>query len=185
MRDAAELLLMAAVIPLWILAGLVDWACHRATRIEATSGLPENLFHWLLLAQMGVAMLAILLLEITAGVLLLALAAFLLHEISVYVELRYTVARRFVRPFEQMVHSYMELLALVAIALLATMRWDQVLALVGPGEADLGLRWKAQPWPPAYVAGALAAAAVLNVVPLAEETARCWRFRRSRGASAG
>jgi len=110
MAPAAALLLIVVVFPLWIAAGLADWACHRATRIESTSGLTENLLHWVLLAQAGVAVLAMALLHINAAVLLIVLAAFMLHELTVWLELRYTVPRREVRPIEQMVHSFEELL---------------------------------------------------------------------------
>lgn len=173
----AQALLMAAVFPLWVAAGLADWACHRRTRIEHTAGLPENAFHWALFGQMGIAVLAIGLLEVNAAVLLLVFAAFLAHELTTYVELRYAVPRRTVGPLEQMVHSFMELLPLVALALLAVMAWDDVRALFGAGEPDFSLRPKEQPWPAAYLLGAAAAGVVFNVLPLAEETVRCWRNR--------
>lgn len=175
MQEGARLLLMYAVFPLWVAAGLADWSCHRRTRIEHTSGLAENAFHWALLAQMGLASLAVALLEVNAAVLLLVFAAFLAHELTTYVELRYTVPRRRVGPFEQMVHSFMEMLPLVALALLAVIAWDQVLALFDLGDPDFELRPKAQPWPDAYLGVALAAAVVFNVLPMVEETVRCWR----------
>lgn len=173
-QQAAQWLLMYAVFPLWVLAGLVDWNCHRRTRIEATSGRIENAFHWLLLAEIGVAVIAVALLEVTATVLLLVLAAWAVHELTTWVELRYTAPRRDIRPFEQMVHSFMELLPLVALALLCVMQWDQVLALAG-GDPDFGLRPKGEPWPLAYLLGALAASALFNLLPMAEESWRCWR----------
>ena len=174
---AARLLLMYVVVPLWILAGLVDWWCHRRTAIERTSGLTENLFHWLLFAQAGAALVAVGLLEVNAAVLLLVFAAFLAHEATTFVELRYTVPRREVRPFEQMVHSFMEILPLMVLALLAVMAWDQVLALFAAGEPDFALATKAQPWPPAYLLSVGGAVLVLNVLPLAEEGLRCLRAR--------
>ena len=176
-QEAARVLLMYAVVPLWIAAGLADWACHRRTRIESTSGLPENIFHWVLIAQGGVALLAAALLEVNAAVLLLVLAAFVAHELTTYVELRYTAPRREIRPFEQMVHSFMELLPLVLLALLAVMGWDQVLALFDGGGLDFSLEAKDRPWPPEYLLGAAVAVLVLNVLPLAEETLRCVRGR--------
>jgi hypothetical protein len=177
-QDAAEWLLMAVVIPLWIVAGVADWWCHRRTRIEATSGLPENVFHWVLLGEGGVIVVAVALLEIDAAVLLLVFAAFLAHEVTTFVELRYTVPLRAVHPAEQMVHSFMELLPLVVLALLAVMRWDQVLALFDGGVPDFSLQPKVQPWPLAYLAGVAAAVAVFNVLPMAEEGWRCVRARR-------
>lgn len=175
MDRSAELLVMYGVVPLWIAAGVADWACHRRTRIGQTTGLRENAFHWVLLAEGGIALATTALLEITAGALLLVLAAFLLHELTTWVELRYTVPRREVRPIEQMVHSFMEMLPLVLLALLAVIGREQVLALLDGGTPDFGLRLKAQAWPAAYLAGVAAAVLLLNVLPMAEETVRCVR----------
>jgi hypothetical protein len=177
LEDGAELLLMAVVIPLWIAAGLVDWWCHRRTAIERTAGGTENVFHWILLGEAGIALVAVALLEVDAAVLLLVFAAFLAHEITTFIELRYVVPLREVRPLEQMVHSFMEILPLLVLALLAVMRWDQVLALFGAGAPDFDLLAKAQPWPPAYLAGMGLAVLVFNVLPMAEEGLRCWRAR--------
>lgn len=153
---------MYAVVPLWIAAGLADWFCHRATLIEHTSGLPENRMHWLLFAEGAVALLAAALLEVNAGVLVLVAAAFIAHELTTYLELRYTVQLRPVRPLEQMIHSFMELLPLLLLALLAVM--------AVPG---FGLQWKQQPWPADYLAAAATGVLVFNGIPLAEETWRC------------
>jgi hypothetical protein len=179
-KETAEMILMVAVIPLWLASGLADWWCHRRTRIERTSGLPENVFHWLLLAEGGLALLAVALLEVNAAVMLLVLAAFLAHEASTYLELRYTVPLREVGPFEQMVHSYMEILPLAILALLAMVRWDQVEALIGGGPLDLSLRSKLDPWPPEYLFALGMGALVLNLMPLAEESVRCVRDRGLR-----
>ena len=175
--NPAEVVLMAGVIPLWILAGAADWWCHRRTAIERTSGLPENAFHWLLLAEGGVALLAVALLEIDATVLLVVLAAFVAHEVTTYVELRYTVPRREVRPLEQMVHSFLEVLPLAMLGVVAALAWDQAVALV-QGQAEFALRTKKEPWPLPYLAGVAAAVLLLNVVPMVEEGVRCWRERR-------
>lgn len=177
-EEAARLILMDALVPLWIAAGLADWWCHRRTVIEATSGWTENAFHWVLLAEAGLALAAVALLELNAGTLLLVFAAFLAHELTTYVELRFTWRRREIGPFEQMVHSFMELLPLLLLALVAVMGWEQVLALFGDAPLDLALRPKEQPWPVAYLAAAAAAVILLNVLPLAEEGLRCLRARR-------
>jgi hypothetical protein len=174
-QDGARLVLMFGVMPLWILAGLADWWCHRRTSIERTSGLRENLFHWLLFAEAGVALLAVAVLEVNAALLLLVLAAFLAHELTTFVELRYTVPRRDVRPMEQMVHSFMEILPLLLLGLLAVMGWDRIF---DSAARDFALRATRAPWPPAYLASVAAAVLLLNVLPMAEETLRCWRARR-------
>jgi hypothetical protein len=174
----ADLLVMDALIPLWIAAGLADWTCHRATAIERTSGIAENALHWLLLAEGGVALLAATLLQVNAGVLLLVFAAFLAHELTTYIELRYTVQRREVRPVEQMVHSFMELLPLLLLAVLAVIGWPQVLALFdGAATPDFSLLPRDQPLPAGYLVAAAAGVLLFNVIPLAEESWRCLRRR--------
>ena len=176
--EATQAILMYGLVPLWIAAGLADWFCHRSTDIAHTSGLRENLLHWLLMAEGGLVLVAVALFEVNAAVLLIAFAGFLAHELTTYLELRYTVEKREVRPVEQMVHSFMELLPLAIIALLAVLQWDQVLALFDEGTPDFGLRPKDEPWPAPYLAAAGLAVMVCNLLPMVEETLRCLRARR-------
>jgi len=178
MEDAPRLLLMYVVYPVWVAFGLADWACHRRTRIESTSGLKENLFHWLLMAEIGVAMLAVALLEINAAILLLVFACFLAHELTVWIELQFVVPLREVTPTEQMIHSFLELLPLLSLALLAVADWGHVRSLFEQAMPDFGFRLKDEPWPGSYLWAAFGAAAVFNGLPLAEESWRCWRARR-------
>lgn len=182
MAHPAALLLVTVVYPLWVAAGLADWACHRATRIATTSGLRENVVHHAMFLQMGLLIAAMALLQIDAGVLLLAAALFLLHEATVWWDLRVSLPVRRVTAFEQMVHSFQELLPLVSLLLLAAMAWDQALALLGLGTepADLRLRWKDDPLPPALLLAGAALAAVCNALPLAQETLACLRARPRR-----
>ena len=178
MTDPAYLLLATVVFPLGVVAGLADWACHRATGIAGTSGLKENLLHWVMFAELGTGVLAASLLEVNAAVLLLVLAVFLVHEATVWLDLRYSTPRRPVRPIEQMVHSVQELFPMLGWVLLATAHWDQALAMVGVGEAaDWRLVPKAQPLPLGVLAAGAAAVLLLNVLPLAQETWSCLRPR--------
>ncbi len=41
-------LILYGLLPLWGITGFIDWCCHRATRIESTSGLRESLIHSLM-----------------------------------------------------------------------------------------------------------------------------------------
>lgn len=169
MQDAAPLLLMYVVFPLWVLAGFADWACHRATGIATTSGLKENLMHWLLYAEIGAGMLAVVYFETTAGVLAIVLGVFIVHELTVYMDLDYSTLLRDVGPFEQMVHSFLELLPLVSLGLLAVIAWPQ--------GWDLTLRPREDPQPLAYLLAAGAASLLFNVLPLAQETVACLAAR--------
>lgn len=177
MQEPVRLILMYLVFPLWVLAGLGDWACHRRTGIAYTSGLKENLLHLLMSAQIGLAMAAVALLEINAAVLLLVLLLFITHQLTVYWDLHYSTLLRDVGPFEQMVHSLLEILPLLSLALLAAMAWPQALALVGRGEAlaQWSLQPKQEPLPPGYLLAALLALLAFNVLPLLQETWSCVR----------
>lgn len=174
--DAILFAIQYVCVPLWLLAGTGDWLCHRATRIEATSGLPESLFHLLLIAEMGVPMLAGLFLEIDAGVLALMIACFLLHEATVYLDLRYATGRRPIPPVEQIVHSFQELVPLTLLVLVALLHRDQFVALatLSPG-AEFALRPKQVPLAPGYIAFVLAASLFCVALPFAEEFLRCLR----------
>ncbi|MDB5743666.1 MAG: diguanylate cyclase [Polaromonas sp.] len=175
MADALRTALMYGALPLWSLAGLADWWCHRRTAIERTAGVGESAFHLAMFAQMGLASLAALLLEINALVLVLMAALFFLHEATTWFELRFVSPKRVITPAEQMVHSFMEIIPLAALAMLAALHADQLAALFGPAPADWQLRLKAEPLSASYLSAALGGVFCLNVVPLLEEFFRCWR----------
>jgi hypothetical protein len=182
--EAIRFLLLFVILPLWLAAGLADWACHRATDIATTSGYRESLFHLAMLAEAGVAVLAGLFLEITAAVLVVMLVAFILHEITALWDVSYSSRHRKVTPIEQHVHSFLEMLPLMALAFVAVLHWDQVRALVGPADADWGLRAKAQQLPIRYLATVLALTVLTNLAPFIEELARGLRVRKAVAAGA-
>src|SRR3569623_1654364 len=165
MQAAAVFILMYIVYPLWGAAGFADWSMHRRTGIAMTSGLNENLLHWLMFFEIGIGMLAVAFLQIDAAVLAIGLAVFVLHEATVYWDLDYSTMRRDVGPFEQMVHSFLEMMPLVSLALLAVI----------VDTADWSLRIKREPWPLTYIEIAVGAAGLFNVLPLMQETWACWR----------
>ncbi|RYF49291.1 MAG: diguanylate cyclase [Comamonadaceae bacterium] len=155
-----------------MLAGLMDWWCHKHTAIEATSGRRESALHLVMFIQVGTGVLAAMWLQVNLGLLALLIFLFLLHEFTTWLELRFVVERRDVRPIEQMVHSFMELLPLAALFLMAGL-YD--------GSGQWALRLKDEPLPAMYIVVAGAAVTLLNVVPLMEEAWRC--ARQEPGAS--
>jgi hypothetical protein len=184
MQEQARFILIYVAFPLWVTAGFADWACHRRTGIALTSGLKENLLHWLMYGEIGLGMLAVALLEIDSAVLAIVFGVFVLHELTVYWDLHYSTLVRDVGPFEQMVHSFLELLPLLSLALLAAAAWPQALALVGIGEEarDWSLRLKEQPLPPDLLRVGLVLSAVFNLLPLLQETWSCSVVRSARAA---
>lgn len=176
--------LMYFLVPLWLSAGAADWLCHRLARIEHSTGPQESLIHLLMLVEMGIPALAALFLEINALVLVVALVAFAVHEATALWDVTFAQHRRVIAPFEQHVHSFLELIPLLAITCMIFLHRDQFFALMTPGPAapDWSVRWKEQPLPQGYVATLLVAIALLQVGPYLEEL---WRGLRHRDALAG
>ncbi|HLO74893.1 MAG TPA: hypothetical protein VK196_00375 [Magnetospirillum sp.] len=180
--QATRVLLLFFVVPLWLLAGIADWLCHRRSDIAHTSGAKESLIHLLMLAEMGIPVLAALILEINALVLTVMLVAFFLHEATALWDVSYATAHRRVTPVEQHVHSFLEVLPLMGLAFVASLNWPQALSMagLGPEPADWGLRLKGDPLPAGYLASVLGAVVGLELLPYVEEFLRGWRARHAR-----
>jgi hypothetical protein len=178
----AQYILMYFVLPLWLAAGLADWFCHRATRIEVTAGPRESVFHLLLLGEMAVPVILALFFEINALLIAMMITALALHELTAWFDLRYATSTRAVLPVEQLVHSFLEILPLMGLAFVVLLHWGQFLSLfaLGSEKADFALALKQQPLPLGYTLTAIAAAILLNVIPFTEELIRGLRAQRSR-----
>lgn len=183
--QVVQALLLYVLLPVWLLAGLGDWLCHRVQRIEHSTGLKESLLHALMVAELGVGVMAVLLLQVNAAVLALLLACCILHEITTWWDLAYASSIRKIPVVEQWVHSVQLVLPWTGLISLAVIHRDQALALVGRGSAlaDWSLRAKEPPLPDITVLAVLAAAAVIVVVPFANECWRGWRARQRLGTS--
>ncbi|GAA4330655.1 hypothetical protein GCM10023144_18540 [Pigmentiphaga soli] len=187
MTPPAQIILLYFVIPLWLLAGLADWLCHRRTDIAHTAGPAESVLHLLMFAEMALPLLACVFLEINAMVFLIMIAAFLAHEATALWDVSYAVRRRWVSPIEQHVHSFLEMMPLTAGMLVASLNWPQFLALFGLGDEAprWTLAWDAGKLPAAYVAALLAAAALLALLPYLEELRRGLKAVRARRRAFG
>ena len=186
---AARILLMFVVMPVWIAAGLTDYFCHRHSRIEDTSGPMESVLHLVQLGLVGLPVILALFLEVNAGLLAVCIFCILLHHGVAYLDVDYATHTRNVTPFEQMVHSFLEITPIAAFLLLGTLNWPQLTALfgVGPEPARFALSLKSHALPPAYVGGLLGATILFNLVPYLEELVRTLRAKKapvSRGLSA-
>lgn len=175
--DLTRNFMLGAVMPIWMAAGLADWMCHRRTRIEATSGSKESVIHLLMLAEASVPVIAGMALEITSPVLLLMFSAMLLHSVTGLWDVSYAVKRRKVTPLEQHVHSYLEMVPVMATAFVSILHWPELRALLGFGrrQPDWSLRLKARPLPFWAVVTLLAGMAAFEVAPYVEELRRTRR----------
>jgi hypothetical protein len=186
MADTAEVtrgFLLYFLLPLWIAAGLADWICHRVSHIENTSGTPESLIHSLMLTEAGIALLAGLLLQINALVIAVMLAAWCAHELTAMWDVRYATSHRRLAPIEQNIHSFLDMIPMMAVSFVVILHWGDFLSLlrIGVHPADFSLRRKIGAVPSfEYTTVFLATAIALIEIPYAEELFRCRRAERSR-----
>ena len=128
MRSWLSAFLLWGIYPVWLLAGAGDYFCHRRTGIERTSGATES---WLHLAQFGclaIAFACAVLVEISVPVFVAMVLLVLTHSVLAYIDARYTEPRRRILPIEQTIHGFMDVLPLVAIALLGAQYWQETRA---------------------------------------------------------
>lgn len=174
METIVQSVLMFFLLPMWVAAGFADWLCHRRADIEHTAGLKESLIHVLMFMEVGLPLLAALFLEVNALLLGLMVLAFLLHEATALWDVSYAVSRRTVTPWEQHVHSFLEMIPLMAIVLLLVRHFDRLV------EADFSLSLKSFPLPIWYMGALACAIMLLTVVPYANELSRCIAARRQQ-----
>lgn len=178
--DVAVNVLMYFVLPLWLGAGFADYLCHRAARIEYTSGAKESVIHLLMFAEMAVPVLAALFLEINALIIAIMIIAFVLHEATSLWDLSYATHTRGITPIEQHVHSFLEMLPLMGLTMIAVLHWGQFLALFGLGSEaarfDIALKPRPLPW--LYVTAVLGAVLLFELLPYVEELLRGLRAQR-------
>jgi hypothetical protein len=162
-------LLAGLLYALWLVAGFVDYVCHRRTEIAKTSGAPESWLHLLQFLALGMALLLGTLLAITPLVLVLIAAFVGAHSVLAFRDVAYTQGRRFISPLEQHVHGYMEVLPIVAVGLLIVLSWDEMHA------SPWTLRWKSPLRSPAEALALLGSFFLLAGTPIVEELIRTRR----------
>ena len=182
LSDPTVLILMYFILPLWLIAGFADWLCHRASHIESTTGAKESVIHLLMFVEVGIPLLAAMFLEINALIIATMLVAFTLHEATAMWDVSYATTARTVSPIEQHVHSFLEMIPLMAILFVVSRHWDQFLALFGFGveTARFDLAWKDPPLPATYVFSVMTAILLFELIPYIEEFFR--GLRANHGA---
>ncbi len=94
--DTSQLLinfLLFMLLPIWGIAGLADWFCHRSTKIEHTSGVKETLMHSLMGIQIAIPMVLCLLYMVNVLILIICFLTWMLHEIVAHADVRYASPR--------------------------------------------------------------------------------------------
>jgi len=184
--EAAVLVLLYFILPLWLAAGFADYLCHRASSIELTTGYKESLIHLLMFAEVAVPLLAAIFFEINALVIALMIVGFIAHQLTALWDVTFATDKRHVSPIEQQIHSFLELLPLTGMLIVIILHWPQFISLWGLGAETPRYRiaLKPDPLPWTYVAAFLGAVLLFELLPYLEELLRGWRFRK-RGRIAG
>ncbi|XPF95714.1 diguanylate cyclase [Colwellia sp. RE-S-Sl-9] len=131
--DTSVLLINAMLyvfLPLWGIAGFADWCCHRATKIEVTSGIQESLMHSLMGIQMGVPILMCLMFEVNVLILLICIITWISHEIVAHWDVRYAAPKREISIWEMHAHTYLGSLPLYMLTSILVINWDEFQSLI-------------------------------------------------------
>ncbi|GLS24799.1 diguanylate cyclase [Marinibactrum halimedae] len=175
--------LLYVFLPIWGIAGFLDWVCHRRTHIEQNSGLMESSLHSLMGIQIAIPIALCLLYQINVTVLLVCIFAWLAHEVIAHIDVWYASPRRDISIWEMHAHSYLATLPFFMLTLIFVLNWPMVKNLVT-------LNWQGhlalEPLRQAhgfdgYVFHYTFFMAIICVFPYAEENIRCAiYFYRSR-----
>jgi hypothetical protein len=128
MRNGLAALLIWGIYPAWLLAGAGDYLCHRKTDIERTSGTTESWLHVTQFVCLAVAFACAVLLQTSTAVYVVLVALVVAHSLLSYIDVRYTDGRRRISPIEQSIHGFMDVLPLVAVAVLGVQQWQEIRA---------------------------------------------------------
>jgi hypothetical protein len=171
-------------LPLWGVAGFVDWCCHRATKIESTSGIKESLLHSLMGVQMAVPILLCLYYQVNVMILIICILTWISHEIVAHWDVRYAAPKREISIWEMHAHTYLGSLPLYMLTSIVVINWDAFQQLIT-------LEWAGNILPvlieepqksPAYLPTYFIFMSVLCVFPYIEENLRCFKTYVKKGS---
>lgn len=181
MTDTSDLLInfiLFVLLPIWGLAGFADWLCHRATRIETTSGLKESLIHSLMGIQIGIPILLCLLFQVNVLILLICFSTWLSHELVAHWDVHYASPLRKISIWEMHAHNYLSVLPFFMLLIIIVINWPVFLQLLQlnwhgqlkfvPVDVPHGGNW--------YLPLYLSFMTIICVFPYAEENFRCLRI---------
>jgi hypothetical protein len=178
-------LILYGLLPLWGISGFIDWLCHRATRIETTSGIKESLMHSLMGIQLGIPIVLCLTFEVNVLILLLCMVAWLSHEFVAHWDVAYATPRRHISIWEVHVHNYMATIPSYLLILILIINWpttQKLLALDFSGQFAF-TRLQHPIGSSNYLRNYLMFMTLLCVLPYIEENLRSLRAAVKAGAA--
>jgi hypothetical protein len=174
--------MLYCVLPLWGVAGFVDWWCHRRSHIEKTSGILESAMHLLMGLQVGVPIALCLFFRVNALILALCGVCWLLHEVVAHWDVHFASPKRKISLLEVHAHNYLATIPLFLFALVLIVNWHLVNQLArGEYTDQFQLIPLASPHGGmGYVLAYYGFMLTICVVPYLEELWRCFRYHRAR-----
>lgn len=176
--ETTDLLINALLyifLPLWGIAGFVDWCCHRATKIETTSGIKETLMHSVMGIQMAIPIILCLTFYVNVLVLIICIITWLCHEIVAHMDVRYAAPRREISIWEMHAHTYLGSLPLYMLMSIILINWQEFLLLISfKWHGQMSLTYLEAPHgSDNYLVYYLSFMAIVCVFPYMEENFRC------------
>jgi len=184
--DVASLLLdvmLYVLLPLWGLASMLDWWCHKQTSIESTSGLREANVHLLMGAQIGLPLALSLFFEVNVLILLLCLAALIAHELIAHYDVHYTTGKREISIWEVHAHNYLATLPFFLFLLIIVRKWEVFIDMITLNWAGgFSLHWREEPLGASgnYAVTYIATMTIFVVAPYVQEWWRCYSYERNQ-----
>lgn len=164
--------------------GFLDWYCHKKSRIEETTGAKESVYHAIMGVQVGIPVFLGLYFEINVLQFLIMFAILFLHELVAHMDVKYAIDKRKISILETHVHSFLECLPFVIVALIICINWPAFVDFITFNWAgNMSLTLKKNPLNTGYIATYFFTLIVLDVIPYIEEFIRCYRYRKANPGS--
>lgn len=176
--------MMYVFLPLWGIAGFVDWCCHRATKIETTSGLKESLMHSLMGIQMAIPIILCLLYYVNVLILAICIITWIFHEVVAHWDVKYAAPKREISIWEMHAHTYLGSLPLYMLMSIIVINWpvfQQLISLDWAGNMSFTLVEEPH-GTSSYLPAYFTFMAVLCVFPYVEENLRCLKATLKKGS---
>ncbi|MDR6303339.1 hypothetical protein GGQ85_001022 [Nitrobacter vulgaris] len=121
-------------------------------------------------------------LDINGLIIAFMIVMFFVHEVTALWDVSYATTLRTVTPIEQHIHSFLEIIPLMAIVSVVSLHWQQFLAVFGAGSEALrtDVSWKPEPLPILCVTTILSMVLLFKLLPYLEEFWRGLRANRGR-----
>lgn len=182
--EALVMIILYFLLPLWGIAGYVDWYCHKSSKIEETSGLQESLMHSLMGVQVGIPIFLCLFFQVNALILLMCAVGLILHEVVAHQDVKTAAPQRHISILEVHAHNYLATIPLFTLLIVLAINWELVgmlLRLDFAAEHQFALIPTSNP--PGgrnYVAYYGLFLLTTCIIPYCEEIVRCLRYRSLR-----